>query len=259
MSLESAELSHEDFEALAAEYVLMALDPEEQRTFEEHLAECADCARLVSQFGGVAHALPLLAESQEPPAGLKQRILGAVGVQMAVADEHPAVTPQSIREGWRLTPWRAALAASMAVLLIAVSGLGVWTSRLQTTIDRNEALETRTAQAISIMGQAQQRWPVQTTGLAPEAAGSLAYAEEHEAACLVIWGLPPADEKRYAAWTIKDGVATDPRPLWTMDSGMWVLIPEEIDKMDTIAITLEGPGEMAGPHGPMVATVSLGP
>ena len=105
------------------------------------------------------------------------------------------------------------------------------------------------------MGQAEQRWPVQTTGLAPEAAGSLAYADKHGAACLVIWPPspppppPPADGRMYEAWTIKDGVATDPRPFWPMESGMWVIIPEEIDKMDTIAVTLGGPGEMAGPHG----------
>ena len=171
-----------------------------------------------------------------------------------------AVAPRPpIRVRWRLSAWRVALAAGAALLLLTVSGLAVWTSRLQDTVSRNELYQARTVQAISIMGQAEHWWPIQRTAAAPDATGSLAYAEKQGAACLVIWGLPDAKDKTYQVWTIKGGVATAARPLRTMESGMWVIIPGALDQMDTVAISLEPPGIPDQPRGPIMATVSLSP
>ncbi len=250
---------HSKFEALAAGYVLMTLDAEEHSAFEDHLSGCAECARLVAELKGVVHSLPLLVDEQDPPAALKARILAAAGGEGARVRSAVVVVEAPAPARWRLSAWRAALAAGAALLLLTVAGLAVWTSRLQDTVSRNELYQAKTVQAISIMGQAEHWWPIQRTAAAPDATGSLAYAEKQEAACLVIWGLPHAEDKTYQVWIMKEGVATAARPLRTMDTGMWIVIPGALDQMDTITISLEPPGIPDRPHGTIMATVSLVP
>ena len=63
----------------AALYALGALDPEEAREFEEHLAAgCAACAAELREFETVASQLGLAAPEAEPPAGARARLLALV-------------------------------------------------------------------------------------------------------------------------------------------------------------------------------------
>ena len=71
-------------EELAADVVgraLHALEPDEEGRVAEHLRECAVCRALLSEthetMAALAHALP----SQEPPAGLRTRILTAAAAE----------------------------------------------------------------------------------------------------------------------------------------------------------------------------------
>jgi len=75
-------------EELAADVVgraLHALEPDEEGRVAEHLRECAVCRALLSEthetMAALAHALP----SQEPPAGLRTRILTAAAGLLALA------------------------------------------------------------------------------------------------------------------------------------------------------------------------------
>ncbi|HSI67330.1 MAG TPA: anti-sigma factor [Planococcus sp. (in: firmicutes)] len=56
------------------DYLSGTLSPKETREFEEHLTTCKDCQEIVEVTG----ELPYLAESAEPPAGMKSRILSNV-------------------------------------------------------------------------------------------------------------------------------------------------------------------------------------
>jgi anti-sigma factor ChrR (cupin superfamily) len=69
----------EELEGQAALYALGALDPEEARAFESHLAEgCAACAAELREFRGVVADLAFAAPAAEPPAGARSRLLALV-------------------------------------------------------------------------------------------------------------------------------------------------------------------------------------
>ena len=64
---------------LAALYALGALEGEEAREFEEHLAAgCASCAAELREFETVAGQLGRAAPEAEPPAGVRDRLLALV-------------------------------------------------------------------------------------------------------------------------------------------------------------------------------------
>ncbi len=65
--------SHDDFAALAAAYAINALDRDEQRAFEAHLATCAQCQADVADFRRVSAGLGLSVEVEAPPAALKAK------------------------------------------------------------------------------------------------------------------------------------------------------------------------------------------
>ena len=63
----------------AALYALGALEEDEAREFEEHLAAgCAACAAELREFETVARDLCLAAPEAEPPAGVRARLLALV-------------------------------------------------------------------------------------------------------------------------------------------------------------------------------------
>ena len=67
-----------------AAYVLGALPPQERREYEEHLADCSDCARAVQQVAGLPGLLSkvpledLTGEVPDPPDSLLPSLLASV-------------------------------------------------------------------------------------------------------------------------------------------------------------------------------------
>jgi quercetin dioxygenase-like cupin family protein len=63
----------------AALHALGALEGEEARAFEEHVAAgCAACAAELREFGGVVADLGLASPEAEPPPGVRSRLLALV-------------------------------------------------------------------------------------------------------------------------------------------------------------------------------------
>ena len=75
--------SHDDLEQLVAGYVLLNLEPHEQKAVEQHLLSCGGCAREVRELSVVVHALALLCGNKEPPPRLKERIMAAIRAERA--------------------------------------------------------------------------------------------------------------------------------------------------------------------------------
>jgi anti-sigma-K factor RskA len=99
---------------LAAAYVLGALDEDELRAFDEHLATCERCREEVESLGEVAAALAYAPEGPAPPEALRGRILEAARA------EPGKVVPLA---RYRRRPVFLAAAAAAACLAI---GLGLW-------------------------------------------------------------------------------------------------------------------------------------
>ena len=110
----------------AAPYALGALDPEERRSFEEHLAACAVCSAEVQELQQVAALIATAAPQVKPPAGLRERIIAdargvrpiSAGARPApdalpgAAAERPGAVPASPnRRVQSIVPWLAAAAA----------------------------------------------------------------------------------------------------------------------------------------------------
>ncbi|MBI2872459.1 MAG: anti-sigma factor [Chloroflexi bacterium] len=257
-------MRHKGLEDLVAGYVLSALDREEQRRFEAHLATCSRCGRRVAEFQALAHALPLTAEEIEPPLELKERLLAAVRAErlpVAVPQVVPPVRPQPVlrpRGRWFAYPAVAATTmAAVVVLAVAVASLALWTNRLQDRVAIGQSRLDTTYRAIDIMGRAEHRWAFKGTEAAPNASGALTHSTLDSAFCLLVWDMPPANGQSYQAWTIKDGVTTRAGALRPTVSGLWAIIPGEMEGVDAVQVTRERERGLAQPQGPVLMSVSL--
>jgi len=103
--------AHDD----AAAYVLHALDEDESRRFEEHLAGCQRCREEVAAMRGAVQTLPEPVQLQ-PPAELKQRVMTAVRA------EAPAPVRAKVRRPLVPALALAGAAAAAAVVAVTLSG-----------------------------------------------------------------------------------------------------------------------------------------
>ena len=98
-------------------YVLGALDPEDRRTFERHLAACEACAADVASFAPIPSLLSKVDVTAVEP--VPRSILADASSR--VVDERRALVTSRTR--WRWTA-AAAVVALVAVVLGGLSGLG---------------------------------------------------------------------------------------------------------------------------------------
>jgi anti-sigma factor RsiW len=90
-------LGHPD----AAAWVLGALDPEDARSFEDHLRSCAQCQELVAGFELVAEALARSGPVVGPPADLEAKTVAAVQYAVMAAGR-PAPAGRKAHRWWHL-------------------------------------------------------------------------------------------------------------------------------------------------------------
>jgi anti-sigma-K factor RskA len=121
-----------DIHGLSGAYAVDAVDPEERRAFEQHLAQCPECQAEVASLRAAATRLSAISESEPPPA-LRASVLAAistvrplppleppVAAPVALPDADSVVVPMRRRRS--LMPW---LVAAAAAVVLGVGGL-VW-------------------------------------------------------------------------------------------------------------------------------------
>jgi anti-sigma-K factor RskA len=199
---------------LTAAYALDALEPDEARAYEQHLAGCERCREELASLQAAAGSLAFAADPASPSPDLRARILAAA------RDERPNVVP--------LRPRRAnPLAAVAAVAACAAVALGVWNVLL-----RNDLNESRAA----LRG-------VPLTG----AAGSVVVGSDGSGA-LVVSNLTPAPAgKTYEAWVIADGKTL---PAGTFAGGGHTIVfrlTRALPAGAVVAVTLEPSGGVDSP------------
>jgi anti-sigma-K factor RskA len=209
-------MEREDVHELAAGYVLDALDPDERRTFEEHLATCETCLEDVASLGRAASALSYAAEGPAPSPELRGRILGAARA------EHANVVP--LRRRWTAT-WTASAAAAAALAV----GLGVWAT-----------LGTGGGSAVA------QRVPLQRH------AGILAVTSAGDAV-LSVQRLDPAPAgKQYEVWVIEQGTTRAAGLFARGGVSVDVKVAHKVVPGATVAVTLEPAGGVSAPTSPVL-------
>jgi anti-sigma-K factor RskA len=107
-------MTNEDLHELAAGFALDALDPDDRRAFESHLAGCERCRTELAGLSETVGALALSVDGPAPPVALRERIL------TAAREEPPTVVALRARRT-RLYAGVAVAAAACAALAI-----GLW-------------------------------------------------------------------------------------------------------------------------------------
>ena len=126
-------IDHDELREQAELYVLGALASSDRRTFEAHLASCAECRAQVAALSPVTQALAYVAPQHDPPSELRARVLTSITGTPGTA---PASSTRP--EGANvILPWLAAAAS-----LVLAAGLGLYSASLRSRIG---ALEQRLA------------------------------------------------------------------------------------------------------------------
>ena len=249
----------EDFEL----YALGALEGDEKREFEAHMASCSDCARKLAEARGRVALLALTAPQLEPSAAVKKRLMQQVRQERSRFD--PANAPgKAEREEGYFGNWWAGILVPTTIVLAIISGV-LWTE--------NQNLDRRLAELRTDLQQQQQQFQesrevadlitARDTMIVPLAAqrgmpkgaahvmynekmGMLMYEGELDAApankTYQLW-LVPASGKPISA-----GVFT---PAADKSSHFMMKVPEGV-KPAAFAVTLEPAGGEPQPTGPKV-------
>ena len=213
-----------DPHANVAPYALDALDADEEREFEEHLATCEACREELASLREATAALAYGAAGPAPPPELKERIL------TEAAAERPNVVslPQP-------RSWTAPLAAAAAIAAAVAIGVGVYAATRPASSDPLASVLAQPGAKLVPMGDR----------------GALAVAPDGTAAIALT--VPRAPEgKTYEAWVIRDGAAQRAG----LFSGATVLrIDRPVKPGSVVAVTLERAGGVDAPTSkPLAAT-----
>lgn len=212
-----------DLHELVAPYALDALDEDERERFERHLAECERCSAQLAELRDSVSALAYAAESQPPPAALRDRIIeSARGERRAAVIRFP-------QRNWAFP----AAATVAAVAACAAIGLGIWATSLSRSLDHERSAKATYDQLLAAKATAR---PL------VGANGSLLVADDGRAA-IVVCGLSRAPgEKTYEAWVIR-GSTPQPAGLFSGGSGCRpVELTRSVSRGSTVAVTLERAG-----------------
>jgi anti-sigma-K factor RskA len=189
---------------LTAAYALDALDPEDAREYEAHLARCERCRDELASLSEAAGALAYATEAPLPPPELRARIL------QQARRERENVVPLRSR-------WVVPVAAAAAVAACAAIALGIWAATLSSKLDRREAALAREERVAAILASPNAR----TISFDR---GALVVARNGAAALVVQHLKDPAEGKTYEAWISANGA---PKPAGTFEGGDLVTVPLE--------------------------------
>ena len=199
-----------------AAYAVDALDVDEERAFEEHLASCEACREELASLREATAALAYGAVGPAPPPELKLRILDRAKA------ERPNVVSLPRRRSWT-APFAAAAAIAAAVAI----GVGVWAATRPATNDAFTSVLAKPGAKLVPMGDR----------------GTLALAPDGTAAIALTVPRAPAGQT-YEAWVIRDGAAQRAG----LFSGSTVLrIQRPVRPGSVVAVTLERSGGVDQP------------
>src|SRR5262249_53807668 len=190
-------MEHDTYNELTAAYALDALDDDETKAYEEHLAGCEICQDNLAALSGTMVQLAFAAPPVDPPPALRERILDAARA------ERENVVPLRPKRSWRPSS-RATVAAVVAIAACLVIGLGGWDISLA-----NQRDDARTA----------------IRGVPIEGANGTVVVGGGSDGMLVVSNLEQAPAgKTYQAWVIDGGTAN---PAGTFGGGGTIAVKLE--------------------------------
>ena len=222
-----------DIHELTAAYALDALDAEETLRYERHLSQCEPCRDELSALSEAATALAWAVDAPAPPPALRDRIMAVA------AAERTNVVPLPVRSPWlaRTTTAVAAVAACTAV------GLGIWSTMLSHSVDRERTARAANARAVEILADpASRRIPLDN-------GNGVVAVDQTGQGVLVVDRLPRAPSgKTYEAWVIpRDGRPKRAGLFLGGDGTTVVRLERTVPRGSMIAATVERAGGVDAP------------
>jgi anti-sigma-K factor RskA len=228
---------------LSSAYALHALDSDEERAFEEHLAHCDECREHVAAFQETAAAMAYDGGSTSPPAALRGRIL-------AEARSERKVEQLRERRRWAF-PATAGVAVAAACTAVA---LGIWSLALSSSLSDERAALDRAERTVSALAQ------TDATRIPLSGAEGMLVVNRAGEAWLVVSGLEAApSDKTYEAWVIEDGDAAPAGLFHGGGSPTIVKLSRQVPDGSAVAVTLERAGGADEPTAEPVLTSAQTP
>jgi anti-sigma-K factor RskA len=222
---------------LTAAYALDALDPEERREYESHLADCETCQEELASLAGVTEALAVAASGPAPRPELRDRILSAARA------EPQTVVPFEPRRR-RALPVVGAVAAAAAVAALAI---GLYASQLRGDLDDARSTLEQQRQAAAVLADPDARTVALSNGQ-----GRLVVDENGRAALVLRdMGAAPAG-KTYEVWVVEGENAVPAGLFPGADDVDLVAVDGEVGQGDVVAVTIEDEGGAETPNLPPV-------
>ena len=233
--------AHDELKALAAGYVLGSLDAEDRRTFEAHLAGCAECAAEVASLGPVITALASTVPQVSPRAEMRQRIVG--GAALPMLHDKRAFAPRVAALSWL---------AVAAAILIAV-GVGVYAVRLQRQVVNLQARFDQAQATTAVLAAPDlARIDLQGQPAAPDARARALWSRSR-GLVFTAANLPPAPAgKNYQVWVVTAQAPISAGLLMpdAMGGGtQYYMTAPDIAAPVAVAVTLEPAGGVPAPTG----------
>ncbi|OFW75722.1 MAG: hypothetical protein A2Y55_12935 [Actinobacteria bacterium RBG_16_68_12] len=209
---------------LTAGYALDALDPDERREYEAHLADCQHCREELASLAQTTEALAIAASGPAPPPGLRDRILEGARAEAQV------VVPFEPRRR-RTLPVLAAAAAMAAVVALSAS---LWAARLSGDLDDARSALERERAAAAVLADPEARTVALQAG-----EGRLVVGSEGKAV-LVLHGVEPAPAgKTYELWIIEVDTPQRAGLFPGRDGTDVVPVDGTVAEGDIVAVTIE--------------------
>jgi anti-sigma-K factor RskA len=217
-----------DPHSLVAPYALHALDDEECREFEQHLAVCERCRNELAGLKEAAASLAYGAAGPAPPPELRERILTQARSERANVTSLPQ----------RRRSWTAPLAAAAAIAASVAIGLGLWTATRPASENAFTSVLSQPGSRVIAMGDQ----------------GALAVARDGEAA--IVLRVPRAPSgKTYQAWVIRDNGITSAGLFGGGGDTTVVELSRPVPRGSVIGVTVEKEGGAPQPtQQPFVAS-----
>jgi len=253
---------HEHWREHGEIYALGALDGQELKEFEAHLASgCAICQAYVRETRETLAVLHRSLRPEAPPLAIKSRILDQIA-------PHAIVRPRQEKTPWLNWNWWGlgiGAVATAAVALVLIANLTRTQSELEKAKAQLAAAQIESAQKDELLQllSSQDVRLVELKGLeaAPAAKAKLFWNPGARSGILLTNGLPktPTD-KAYELWGI---AGTEPIPAGVFrvdDQGQArfrMPVLGQGKNFDKFAVTLEPAAGVEKPSGPMVLLGSL--
>jgi len=224
---------------LSAAYALDALDGDDLRAYEEHLAGCERCREDVASFRATASALAYDVDLPPPPETLERRILEAARA------ERPNVVPLPRR--WAI-PAATLTVASLAAAIV----LGIWAAHLSNSLDHQQQIRKDQNGFIDVLSDCKST-PTQGGN------GSVCVAPTRKAVLAVDSLEAAGKSKTYEAWVIA-GKRVEPAGLFQGGPGRrYLQLTKPVPTGATVAVTLEKRGGVPAPTGAILLKAEVKP